>query len=56
VNLIKGRLQHEYPNIEIGSVDGFQGREKEAIVNFYEISLKTHWFIVDINGPIESSA
>lgn len=25
-------LKEEYPGIELGSVDGFQGREKEAVV------------------------
>jgi hypothetical protein len=25
-------LKEEYPGIELGSVDGFQGREKEAVI------------------------
>jgi DNA polymerase alpha-associated DNA helicase A len=30
--LLSGMLQSAYPGVELGSVDGFQGREKEAIV------------------------
>jgi len=32
VGVLRRLLKEEYPAIEIGSVDGFQGREKEAIV------------------------
>ncbi|XP_015911293.2 DNA-binding protein SMUBP-2 [Parasteatoda tepidariorum] len=32
VDLIKSRLSSKFPELEIRSVDGFQGREKEAIV------------------------
>jgi hypothetical protein len=30
--LLSSLLKEKYPNIELGSVDGFQGREKEAVV------------------------
>lgn len=30
--LLSGPLKQEFPGIELGSVDGFQGREKEAVV------------------------
>lgn len=30
--LLSSMLKEKYPNIELGSVDGFQGREKEAVV------------------------
>ncbi|CAK7229322.1 hypothetical protein SBRCBS47491_007206 [Sporothrix bragantina] len=30
--LLSGPLKAEFPGIELGSVDGFQGREKEAVV------------------------
>ncbi|KAJ2022262.1 hypothetical protein GGI06_001892 [Coemansia sp. S85] len=32
VRLLKLMLRDAYPGVEIGSVDGFQGREKEAVV------------------------
>ncbi|KAJ2371738.1 hypothetical protein IW150_004454 [Coemansia sp. RSA 2607] len=32
VRLLKVLLREEFPEMEIGSVDGFQGREKEAVV------------------------
>ncbi|KAK3209810.1 hypothetical protein GRF29_44g722850 [Pseudopithomyces chartarum] len=32
VALLSGMLKEAYPGIELGSVDGFQGREKEAVV------------------------
>jgi DNA polymerase alpha-associated DNA helicase A len=32
VALLSSILKPQYPEIEIGSVDGFQGREKEAVV------------------------
>ncbi|KAL8606242.1 hypothetical protein ACOMHN_012874 [Nucella lapillus] len=32
VELLRQRLSAEYPSLEIKSVDGFQGREKEAVV------------------------
>ncbi|KAJ2690352.1 hypothetical protein IWW39_000751 [Coemansia spiralis] len=32
VRLLKSMIREKYPEVEIGSVDGFQGREKEAVV------------------------
>ncbi|KAJ9614375.1 hypothetical protein H2200_002511 [Cladophialophora chaetospira] len=32
LSLLSSMLKEKYPNIELGSVDGFQGREKEAVV------------------------
>ncbi|XP_066488369.1 DNA-binding protein SMUBP-2 [Tiliqua scincoides] len=32
VNMLRELLCHKYPELEIKSVDGFQGREKEAVV------------------------
>lgn len=32
VELLRLRLSSQYPTLEIKSVDGFQGREKEAVV------------------------
>ena len=32
MELLRLRLSQKYPKLEIKSVDGFQGREKEAVV------------------------
>jgi superfamily I DNA and/or RNA helicase len=31
MELIKAKLHSKYQNVEVKSVDGFQGREKEAV-------------------------
>ncbi len=42
MELIKAKLHSKYPNVEVKSVDGFQGREKEAV--FYIIICKLFFF------------
>lgn len=32
VELVRGLLREDHPRVEVRSVDGFQGREKEAVV------------------------
>jgi DNA polymerase alpha-associated DNA helicase A len=32
VSLLASLLQKDHPEIEIGSIDGFQGREKEVVI------------------------
>lgn len=32
VDLLRQKLSNQYPDLEIKSVDGFQGREKEAVL------------------------
>lgn len=32
VDLLRQKLSNDYPDLEIKSVDGFQGREKEAVL------------------------
>lgn len=32
VELIRNRLSEKYKDLEIKSVDGYQGREKEAVI------------------------
>ena len=32
LSILSSKLKDAYPGIELGSVDGFQGREKEAVI------------------------
>lgn len=32
MELVRGLLREDHPKVEVRSVDGFQGREKEAVV------------------------
>ena len=32
VELVRKRLSHSHSEVEVRSVDGFQGREKEAVI------------------------
>lgn len=51
VDLLRQKLSARHPDLEIKSVDGFQGREKEAVVLSLVRSNRKGTFFASISVP-----
>nr|XP_035929299.1 DNA-binding protein SMUBP-2 isoform X3 [Halichoerus grypus] len=56
VDLLRQSLAHRHPELEIKSVDGFQGREKEAVVLSFVRSNRKGHAAVDLPGEEDFEA